>query len=245
LNPLPAVADTPPLAAADCDPLAGLDAEGRHLMGLGVLNMARDLTAARRRIAELEDSDRAQRQRITLQRQTIVQLRRTAGADPAPVLAAIAEALGEDPGVPAPVEATPLPYGTVLGAVRADRAGLRAAPLAPPQTPVAATVEVPQVPDADLERAEVECVGPDCNCGLCPAAPLDLKDAYPGWVWRVRSVCAMVCAALAAGGLAVCGLSPLLGVHASSVPALPAAAAAGVGAALLRPGPDSKRGGGR
>lgn len=48
----PVTTDPAPVAAA-VDPL-DLDEEGRHLFGVGVLRMAGDLTAARRRIAELE-----------------------------------------------------------------------------------------------------------------------------------------------------------------------------------------------
>jgi len=76
LNPVTA---DPAHTAAAVDPF-DLDEEGRHLFGVGVLRMAGDLTAARRRVAELEIEAGALRRRVANQKAVIGQLRRAQAA---------------------------------------------------------------------------------------------------------------------------------------------------------------------
>ena len=144
-----------PLPPAGCDPLAGLDAQGRHLFGLGVLHMADDLAAARRRIGELE-------RRVANQRAVILSLKRreiTARRDPAALSmieridreTAASTALEPLPQVPVDME----PVHVCGDECRSD---------------------APEPKPARRESA-APCTDPDC--GLC-AAPVPSPQPPPG-----------------------------------------------------------------
>ena len=240
---LPAITDAPP--PAHCDPLAGLDPEERHRIWLSVAAMGHDLKTTRDRLAAAEALIARQRRRIALQHETIMREHRKAGTDPAPVLAAISDALGETPAAVEPVKATPLPHGTVLGAVRADRAGLKAAPLPPPGARADARPHArggaPQVPGDG-----VECVGVGCDCGLCdPGLRRPESKSAPSRAWWLRQMLAALCGTFAVVGLVIGVLFLATGEYASAVWTLVAAAVSAVVGVVLRPRITPTRGGGR
>lgn len=150
---IPAAA--PPPTDGDCDPLAALDAQGRHLFGVGVLHMADDLAAARRRIGELE-------RRVANQRAVILSLKRreiTTRRDPAALSmieridreTAASTALEPLPQVPVDME----PVHVCGDECRSD---------------------APEPKPARREGA-APCTDPDC--GLC-AAPVPSPQPPPG-----------------------------------------------------------------
>lgn len=165
--------------------------EEAHAFGVAVACVFRDFDAAKARIAELGAENGALRKRvaqqdsrIALQKQTITQLRRTAGADPDELLRRIDEALGETSGAATPVAATPLPPGTVLGAVRVKReTGQRAvAPVAWTAHDCAPDPE--PGPQAPVEVEAPHVCGPDC---AAPKPDDHAPDASaPRWYSRLR-----------------------------------------------------------
>lgn len=153
-----------PLPPAGCDPLAGLDAEGRHLFGLGVLHMADDLAVARRRISELE-------RRVANQRAVILSLkRREATAQRDPVALSMIERIDREtvaaaqepsPQVPVDVEAVHV-FGSDC--------------CAPPS-------ESKSVPSGGA----APCTDPDCRLCAAPSpSPQPPQGARRGGAFRLR-----------------------------------------------------------
>lgn len=149
------VAAAPPPADGDCDPLAGLDAEGRHLFGLGVLHMADDLAVARRRISELE-------RRVANQRAVILSLKRreaTARRDPAAL--SMIERIDRE-----------------TAAVGASEPSLQVPPDVEPVHVVGSDCCVPpREPKPARRETASPCTDP--GCGLC-AAPSPSPQPPPG-----------------------------------------------------------------
>jgi hypothetical protein len=233
LSHSPAVADVAPPGAAQAFDVRTLSDEEAHAFGVAVASMSFAYDG-------LKAENAALRRRVALQRQTIVQLRRTADADPDELLRRIGDALGESVAVVEPTPVTPQPRGTVLGAVRADRPTRR--PLVPrahrsarecADEPVAA----PQVP-ADVEEPHV--CGPGCRAACGPQS-----KAGPSRAWWIRQMLAPLCGTTASVGLLVGVLFLATGEYASAALTLPASGVCGAAGALLRPKSVPKRGGGR
>jgi hypothetical protein len=222
--------DTTPAAvdAAGVFDVRALSNEQAHLFGLGVASMADDLTRTKGLLAEAQGEVARLRRRVAVQRDTIRQLRRTQGADPAPVLAAIDEALGEAAGT-GPVEVTPLPRGTVLGAVRADRAGATAPPL-----------------PRDTDEEDLPCEVHTCDTRVCAATgAVPESKAQPARAWWLRQMLTPVFGVGGAVAFLVGVLFLVTGEYASAAMALSVASISCSAAVRLRSGVAPGRGGAR
>lgn len=165
--PVPTITDAP-LPDAGCDPLAGLDAEGRHLFGLGVLAMSDDLIRTRAALAEAQAKIGRLQRRVANQHAIIRRQQVGDSAGAAELLAHIDEVIDADC---APMARPEMP-GALRTAVRR----------APKPVEVAAPDLAPQVSaDPADEPEELHDWGTDCR----PAA--EWKPVRGG-LWRDRFI---------------------------------------------------------